>query len=77
MPNLTVVQGRSSSTASICCRTISGSIPCMALTSQVFCAVMAVIADVPNTPMADMVFKSACIPAPPLLSEPAIVNTTG
>ena len=77
MPNFTVRQGRSSSTASICWRTMDGSMPWMARTSQVFCAVMAVMAEVPNTPMADMVFRSACIPAPPLLSEPAMVNTTG
>jgi hypothetical protein len=32
---------------------------------------------VPWTPKAANVFKSAWIPAPPPLSEPAIVNATG
>src|SRR2546422_5351905 len=44
---------------------------------MVFCAVMAVIADVPCTPNAANVFRSAWMPAPPPLSEPAIVSATG
>ena len=39
---------------------------------EVFCAVKAVITDVPYTPKTVNVFKSACIPAPPEESEPAI-----
>jgi hypothetical protein len=38
---------------------------------------MAVIADVPKTPSAENVFKSAWIPAQPPLSEPAIVSAVG
>src|SRR5208283_1451852 len=42
-----------------------------------FCAVMHVTALVPCTPSAANVFKSAWMPAPPPLSEPAIVMATG
>ncbi len=49
----------------------------MALTLVVFCAVTAVITDVPKTPSDENVFKSACIPAHPPLSDPAIVNAVG
>ena len=38
---------------------------------------MAVMALAAYAPKADMVFISACIPAPPLQSEPAIVSTHG
>ena len=41
---------------------------------QVFCAVMAVMAVMPYTPSADIVFRSACMPAPPEESEPAMVR---
>ena len=34
----------------------------------------ALTADVPYTPRAEKVFRSACIPAPPDGSDPAIVN---
>ena len=44
-------------------------------TPVVFCAVSDVITLIPYTPCAANVFKSACIPAPPLQSLPAIVNT--
>ena len=44
---------------------------------RVFCAVIAVIADVPWTPQRANAFRSAWIPAPPPESEPAIVSTTG
>jgi len=47
------------------------------LTPVVFCAVMHVITEAPNTPMFENAFKSACIPAPPDESEPAIVNAIG
>ena len=44
------------------------------MTPRVFWAVTAVSADVPYTPSAAKVFRSAWIPAPPPESEPAIVN---
>jgi hypothetical protein len=47
----------------------------MPLTPVVFCAVSAVMALIAYMPCAEMVFISACIPAPPLQSEPAIVST--
>src|SRR6266550_8033031 len=40
-------------------------------------ATMQVMAVSPYTPSAVNVFRSACAPAPPLLSEPAIVRATG
>jgi hypothetical protein len=43
----------------------------------VFWAVRAVIALAPYTPSAEKVFRSAWIPAPPPLSEPAIVSAIG
>ena len=46
----------------------------MALTPRVFWAVMAVRADVPKTPNAWKVLRSAWMPAPPPLSEPAMVR---
>ena len=39
-----------------------------------FFAVMAVMAVMPYTPSADIVFRSACMPAPPEESEPAMVR---
>ena len=42
-----------------------------------FCAVTAVIADVPNTPKRAKVFRSAWIPAPPPESEPASEKDCG
>src|SRR6185437_10814488 len=49
----------------------------MASTRRGFCAVSHVTALVPWTPSAAKVFKSAWMPAPPPLSEPAMVNATG
>lgn len=43
-------------------------------TPVVFCAVSAVIALIAYIPCIVIVFMSACIPAPPLQSEPAIVS---
>src|SRR5579864_8233546 len=42
-----------------------------------FCAVSIVSADNPYTPRASDVFRSACTPAAPLESEPAMVSTRG
>src|SRR6266536_5504215 len=50
---------------------------CTARTPSVFCAVIAVIALAPYTPSAWNVLRSACMPAPPPESEPAIVRATG
>ena len=47
------------------------------MTPTVFCAVIAVIAQTPWTPRAANAFRSACMPAPPPESEPAIVSATG
>jgi hypothetical protein len=41
----------------------------------VFCAVRAVITVMPNPPRAEMVLRSAWIPAPPPESDPATVST--
>jgi len=43
----------------------------------VLCAVIAVIALVPWTPRLANAFRSACMPAPPPESEPAIVSAVG
>ena len=42
-----------------------------------FCAVIDVIAEVPYTLFAANVIKSACMPAPPPESLPAMVSATG
>ena len=47
---------------------------CTAVTPTVFWAVSATSAVVPCTPAAANAFRSAWMPAPPPLSEPAIVN---
>ena len=61
-------------TLSICCSRNSGVTSKIPWTPVVFWAVSAVIALIPYTPLAIIVFKSAWIPAPPLQSLPAIVN---
>ena len=63
-------------TASICFPTNAGGMSCIPKTPTVFCAVTDVTTDVPYTCRAANVFKSACIPAPPPESDPAIVNVT-
>src|SRR5713226_1755768 len=67
----------SSTTASIWARITRTGTSWMSVTATVFWAVMAVIADVPCTPNAAKVFRSAWMPAPPPESEPAIVSATG
>ena len=54
---------------------MSGVTFMMDVTPVVFCAVKAVTALMPNTPFACMVLRSACIPAPPDESLPAMVRT--
>ena len=49
----------------------------MAVTPSVFCAVMAVMAQVPCTPQRAKAFRSAWMPAPPPESEPAMVSAVG
>ena len=67
----------SSATASICWRISDGGSSRMPVTPVVFWAVMAVTADVPCTPSAAKVLRSAWIPAPPPESDPAMVSATG
>ena len=67
----------SPATASSCARTNHGGTSWTAVTSRVFCAVRATIADMPWTPAAANAFRSAWIPAPPPESEPAIVMQRG
>jgi hypothetical protein len=77
MPLLHAAGRRSDTTAAIWPATMSSGIACTALTPSVFCTVIAVTADVPNTPNAWNVFRSAWMPAPPPLSLPAMVSATG
>ena len=56
---------------------VGGHAPPRQITPSVFCAVTAVIADVPKTPCAANVFRSAWMPAPPPESLPAIVSACG
>src|SRR6476646_6394643 len=55
----------------------SGGTASTPLTPVVFCAVRAVTTLAPYTPKAVNVLRSAWIPAPPELSEPAMVSATG
>ena len=74
MPTFTASGRMSEKTASICSPKNSGVTSMIEVTPRVFCAVRAVMALVPNTPFACIVLRSACTPAPPLESEPAIVS---
>ncbi len=76
IPVLTLRTSKSSSTVSICSRTKSGSIAATPRTWAVFCAVTAVRALVPCTRCAANVLRSACAPAPPPESDPAMVSAT-
>ena len=62
MPVLTAATGMSTATVSICSATIAGSSATQLVTATEFCAVTAVIADVPCTPCAAKVFRSAWMP---------------
>ena len=64
-------------TAFICAAIYCGGTGNTSLTPQVFCTVTAVTALAAYTPAADIVLMSACIPAPPLQSDPAILSTQG
>ena len=67
----------SSTTTAICSRINDVGSSRMSVTPVVFWAVIAVIAEVPWTPSAAKVLRSAWMPAPPPESEPAIVSATG
>ena len=77
IPVFTAFGVSSEKTASICLRTISARTGWMPVTPRGFCAVMQVMALVPWTPSTPKVFKSAWMPAPPPLSEPATVKAMG
>ena len=77
IPVLTASAPMSATMASIWASIISVGVSSTELTPRVFCAVMVVMAQVPNTPMAPKVLRSAWMPAPPPESEPAIVIALG
>src|SRR5918996_2977233 len=77
MPSFTASAPKSPSTASSCSATNSGGRLCTPLTPTEFCAVTAVITDIPNTRNAENVLRSAWMPAPPPESEPATVSALG
>ena len=74
MPTLTASGGMSSNTASIWSAMTLGEMSSMERTRAVFSATTETMTLMPNTPSADMVFRSAWMPAPPLQSDPAMVN---
>src|SRR5690606_10955493 len=74
MPSLTAWILKSSKQASICARRKSSGGTCTAVTPRVFCAVSAAMAERPCTWCAANVLRSACMPAPPPESEPAMVR---
>src|SRR5271165_1159703 len=74
MPVFTASGGRSTRTASIWSTTKEGSMATTPRTAEVCCAVTAVTAQQPCTPWAAKVRRSACRPAPPPESEPAMVR---
>ena len=77
IPVFTASAPMSPITASIWERTVSTGISTTSTTSRVFWAVTAVMTDVPYTPSAAKVFRSAWMPAPPPESEPAMVMALG
>jgi len=77
MPVFAAWTPMSSTTTLICSRIRDGGRSRMSVTPIVFCAVIAVMADVPWTPRTANVLRSACMPAPPPESEPAMVSATG
>ena len=75
MPILTASGRMSENTASTCPRTKEAGMSKTSFTPSVFWAVKAVMTVWANEPSASMVLMSACIPAPPELSEPAMLTT--
>ena len=77
IPHLAASAPKSESTERSCWATKAGgrlSTPC---TPREFCAVTAVITDMPKTRKAEKVFRSAWMPAPPPESDPAMVRALG
>src|SRR5215467_5632793 len=74
MPILVASDPKSETTASICSATSAASTALTRTTPREFWTVKAVIAEVPYTRCAAKVLRSACTPAPPLGSLPAIVS---
>jgi hypothetical protein len=77
MPHFAASAPKSPRTERSCWATKAGgrfSTPC---TPKEFCAVTAVMTDIPNTLKAENVLRSAWMPAPPPESEPAMVRAFG
>src|SRR5436190_17341218 len=77
MPVLIAAGGSSEKMAWSCCRTRRAVAACTPKTPAGFCAVRHVTTLGPCTARAANVFRSAWMPAPPPLSEPAMVRATG
>ena len=77
MPHLAASAPKSSSTESSCWATKAGGRFSTPWTPMEFCAVTAVITDIPNTRKAEKVLRSAWMPAPPPESDPAMVRALG
>ena len=74
IPTLTASTPMSSITARTWAVTMSAGSGWITETPTVFCAVIAVIAVIPCTPQRAKAFRSACTPAPPPESEPAMLS---
>ena len=74
IPTLTASGGMSSKTASIWSAMTFGEMSSIEMTREVFSATTETMTLIPKTPSADIVLRSACTPAPPLQSEPAMVR---
>src|SRR5207237_6195688 len=77
MPVFAASAPMSPTTERICAPTTSAGTSAAAVTPSVFCTVTDVTAEVPHTPSAANVFRSAWIPAPPPESDPAMVSARG
>ena len=77
IPHLAASAPKSSRTERSCRATNAGGRFSTPWTPREFCAVTAVITDMPNTRNAENVLRSAWMPAPPPESEPAIVRALG
>ena len=77
IPHLAASVPKSSRTERSCSATKGGGRFSTAWTPREFCAVTAVITDMPYTRNAENVLRSAWIPAPPPESEPAMVSALG
>jgi hypothetical protein len=77
IPHLAASVPKSSRTERSCRATKAGGRFSTPWTPTEFCAVTAVMTDMPNTRNAENVLRSAWIPAPPPESEPAMVSALG